>query len=208
MIMRKKISFKNECVLHRLTQKYLKKLFNLKPLASEKQLHRKRPDALAVDLNTNEFVIIEYKNKYDTNVLNQVQKYYDLILNDKDFKQDLENSENIDFDNTRIMIISPKFSDDQIKDSKDNVELWQVSLFDNCEVTYENLKTGEVKKLKIKPEELKLTKETVLQNKSEIVHEIYNNLENRLVSEFSDLKIRYCIDMVSFRVNGNLICKV
>ena len=205
--MSNKIPFESEFALHTLTQKYLKELFDLELVASEKQLNKLRMDNLALDKTNCSLVIIEYKNKFDSNVLNQVQEYHDLILKNKDEYLKLVN-EYVDFDNIEIMIVSPQFSAEQIKDASDKVNLWQVSLFDDGKVEYLNLKNSEIVTLKIDLDELKITEEKLLEDKSEEMRDLYFNLKNNLIKDFKDLKIKYMVDQFSFRVNDKLICVV
>ena len=80
----RKIPFKKEYYLHNVTQKNLKELFELEFVASEIQLNDLRFDNLAFDEKNNSFVIIEYKNELNQNVLNQAKDYYDLLLNNRD----------------------------------------------------------------------------------------------------------------------------
>lgn len=205
--MTRKIPFENEYSLHQLTQKHLKELFGLKLVASEKQLNRLRVDNLAFDTKTSSFVIIEYKNKLDENVLNQVQGYHDLILeNDEEYAKLVD--ETVKFENIQIMIIGPEFSETQIENAKDNISLWQVSLFDDGKVEYLNLKTNELKILKIDLDELKITEEMLLEDKSEYMKDLYFNLKDNILNEFNDVKIRPMVDQFSLRVNDKLICVV
>lgn len=205
--MSNKIPFENEFILHTLTQKHLKELFDLELVASEKQLNKLRVDNLAFDKTNCSLVIIEYKNKFDSNVLNQVQEYHDLIIENKDEYLKLVN-ECDEFDNIQIMIISPKFSDEQIKNASNDVSLWQVSLFDDGKVEYQNLKNNKIVTLEIDLDELKITEENLLEDKSEEMRDLYFNMKNNLLKEFKDLKIRYMVDQFSFRVNDKLICVV
>ena len=69
--MMKRNPFKKEYYLHNITQKNLKELFDLEFVASEIQLNDLRFDNLAFDEKTNSFVIIEYKNELNQNVLSQ-----------------------------------------------------------------------------------------------------------------------------------------
>ena len=202
-----KIHFESEFILHTLTQNHLKELFDLELVASEKQLNKLRVDNLALDKKNCSLVIIEYKNKFDNNVLNQVQEYYELIIKNKDEYLKLVNDCD-EFDNIQIMIISPKFSDEQIKKASDNVSLWQVSLFDDGKVEYQNLKNNKIVTLEINLDELKITEENLLEDKSEEMRDLYFNMKNNLLKEFKDLKIRYMVDQFSFRVNDKLICVV
>lgn len=207
--MTRKIPFENEYQLHILTQNNLKELFDLELIASEIQLNKLRLDNLAFDLKSNAFVIIEYKNEFDANVLNQAQKYYDLLQENKEFFLDrLDDAYSVDFENTKVMIIGPKFSDEQIKETKPNFELWKISLFDNGKVTYENLTTNDVKTLYVNLDELKLTEEILLKNKSEEMIDLYHNLKNGIMEEFGDVTVHFQVNQFSFRVNDNIICVV
>ncbi|MBE6498067.1 MAG: hypothetical protein E7Z81_07305 [Methanobrevibacter sp.] len=205
--MNRQISFESEYILHHITQNRLEELFDLELVASEKQLYQLRPDNLAFDKKNKSLVIIEYKNKFDKNVLNQVQGYHNLILENKDEYSKLVN-EKIDFDNIKILIISPKFSDDQIKNARDNVELWKVSLFDDCNVEYLNLKSNEIKTIKINPDDLKITEENLLDDKTDETIELYKNFKNRLFEEFDDLNMKFLIDAVSIKAQNEYLCIV
>ena len=210
--MAKVIKFKREYFLHMFTQKHLKELFCLEFVASEIQHKRLRFDTLAFDEKTNSFAIIEYKNRFDRNVINQAHNYYNLIQkeeNRKYFINRLDKQIPIDFDNTRIMIIGPKFSQDQVHDAKDNgFELWKVTLFDDCTVTYENLMTDEIKTLRIRADDLKITEEMLLENKSKEMKDLYRKLAATVLNEFSEVHIRFFVDMFSFRIDDELLCTI
>ena len=199
--------FESEYILHQLTQKHLEELFDLELVASEKQLNNLRPDNLALDKSNNAFVIIEYKNKFDKDVLNQVQRYQDLILEKKDEYSKLVD-ETVDLKNIRIMIISPKFNSQQIENAEDNVELWQVSLFDNSEVEYLNLKTNERKTLEINLDKLKITEENLLEDKTDKIIELYKNFKNSLLEEFDNLDLKFLVDAVSIKSQNEYLCIV
>ena len=210
--MAKVIKFKREYFLHRFTQNHLKELFDLEFVASEIQRKKLRFDNLAFDEKTNSFAIIEYKNRFDRNVINQARSYSNLIQNEENrkyFLNRLDKQIPIDFDNTKIMIIGPKFSQDQVNDAKDNgFELWKVTLFDDCKVTYENLMTDEIKTLKIRPDDLKITEDMLLENKSEKLKDLYTELTTTVLNEFSEVHIRFFVDMFSFRIGDELLCTI
>ena len=209
MSMAKRIPFENELILHLLTQKRLKKLFDLKFVASEIQLHKLRLDNLAFDEKTSSFVIIEYKNRFNANVLKQAQDYHDLLLNNRDFfLERLENPKNVCFEKTRVMIIGPKFSDEQIEKAKSKFELWHVSLNDDCCVEYKNLHTGKTKKLKVSKDELKLTEDDLLNNKSDEICRLYYNLRNSVKNQFNDAECKILVDEISFKTDKRIICNV
>lgn len=207
--MSNEIPFESEYLLHNLTQRNLKELFGLEFVASEIQLNNLRLDNLAFDPESNSFVIIEYKNELNLNVLNQAQDYHDLIQENKEFFMDrLENKKNVDFKNIKIMIIGPEFTQDQINESKDNVELWKITLFDDGEVTYENLNDNTVKALNIDLEDLKLTEKMLLDDKSDYMKGLYCNLKNRVLDEFEDAHVKFLVDQFAFKVNDKLISVV
>ncbi len=209
IIMRKRVAFKNELILHLFTQRHLKELFDLECVASEIQIDRLRLDNLAFDEENGCFVIIEYKNRFNANVLNQAQDYYNKVLEKPEkFSERLENSKNIDFNNTRVMIISPKFNDTQIKESKEYFELWQVSLYNDCCVEYKNLKTDETKTIKAQENELKLSEKDLLKNKTDEIRDLYHDLKNRVKKEFRDVECKILVDEISFNVSGRIICNV
>ena len=207
--MAKKISFENEYALHKLTEKHLKELFDLEFVVSEIQLNDLRLDNLAFDLKTNSFVIIEYKNEYNANVLNQAQEYYDLIQeNRKYFTNQLDDTAEVNFENNKVMIIGPEFSQSQINEAKTNFELWKITLFDDGKVIYENLENNEVKSLNINLDDLKLTENTLLEDKSEEIIDLYNDFKNSLLNEFDDLDLKFLVDAVSIKAQNEFICIV
>ena len=205
--MTRKIRFDSEYQLHRLTQKHLKELFDLECIASEIQLNRLRLDNLAFDEKTGSFVIIEYKNEVDLNVFTQAQDYLDLLLENKEFFLNrLDDDIEVDFENTRIMIIGPEFGENQISDAKDIFELWKITLFDDGKVCYKNLKTDEIKSIYIDPDELKLTEESLLEDKSDEMRKLYFNLKDKVLAEYGDVDFKTLVNQFSFRVTDKLIC--
>ena len=204
-----KISFENELILHLITQKHLKELFDLECVASEIQLHKLRLDNLAFDEKHKRFVIIEYKNVFSANVLSQAQDYYDLVLNNKEeFLKRLKNPKNIDFDNTLVMIIGPEFSGEQINEAKSYFDLWQVSLYDDNTVEYKQLKTGKTITLKVSDDELHLNEDDLLKNQTAEIHELYGALKNCVKDRFGDVECKILVDEISLNINGKIICNV
>ena len=203
----KRNKFDSEYILHKLTERNLKNLFDLEFVASEIQLNKLRIDTLAFDEKTKTFVIIEYKNEPNLNVINQTQGYCDLVKNNPEyFANRLDNKCDIVFENTRVMIIGPEFSQDQINNSKDNFEIWKVSLYDGGKVVYENMKTGETKELMTFPEELELTEEKILTDIPQKQCELYFNFKEKVMNEFDDIKLIYLVKAVSFRANNRIAC--
>ena len=163
--MSKEIPFESEYTLHKLTEKNLKELFKLCFIGSEIQCNKSRVDNLAFDKETNAFVIIEYKNVIvDSDVIDQAQKYYNLIKKHPEkfiecllekYPKCKENmgkenikEKDINFENTRVMIVGPSFSNKI--DKPENFEFWKISLFDENEEekkTHNNKDEEECEKL-------------------------------------------------------------
>ena len=209
--------FKSELILQRNTENNLD-LFNLKFVASEIQFNDLRFDTLAFDEKNNSFAIIEYKNKLDFKVLNQGEKYYNLLLDNRQiyidryndvFKSDLK-EDDFDFEKTKVVIIGPKFSENQLSAAKSPhypFEIWKVSADENFMISYENTATHEIKQLQVSKNDLELTEEELLADRSEKVMELYDMIKNRVSDEFADVSKRILIDAFSYSLNGKLICK-
>ena len=211
------MKFDSELILQRITQKNLD-VFDLKCLASEFQYNNQRFDTLAFDIKTNSFVIIEYKNKLDFEVLNQGKSYYNLLLENKNvyidkynevFKKNLK-KENFNFDKTKVLIIGPIFNKKQLLAAKSPhypFEIWKVKVNEKFCISYKNVATNEIIYLQVNKDDLKLTEEELLQNRPDEILETYYSLKNRVMNEFPEVKERILIDAFSYRLNNKLICK-
>jgi predicted transport protein len=214
--MTEKIPFDSEYQLHTLTQKHLKELFDLEFVASEIQKDGSRMDNLAFDEKKNAFVIIEYKNELNMNVINQVKEYREtLIANNEEYAHRVNNSGEINFDNTRVIIIGPEFTQKQVEESEKldfQAEMYVISLFKkddkNGYVIYESTDGNFKKQLDIDLDSIKLTKDTLLNDKSEDVIELYNDFEEKLLYKFDDLDLKYLVDAVSIKSQNKYICLV
>ena len=214
--MTKEIPFESEYELHKLTELHLEELFGLKLVGSEIQKEDLRFDSLAFDEKTNSFVIIEYKNELNLNVLGQVRDYHTLLLKNKKYYCDrLENSKNIDFDSTRVMIIGPEFTDEQVENSEDldfPVEFYLITLFetddDNGYVIYKQINKEFKKKIDINLNSIRLSKESLLKDKSQEIIDLYRDFEKNLLDEFDDLNLKYLVDAVSIKAQNEFICLI
>ncbi|ADC46633.1 hypothetical protein mru_0782 [Methanobrevibacter ruminantium M1] len=181
-----------------------------------------RIDGLGFDNKTNSFVIIEYKNQYDKCVIDQAKCYYKNLLDKKEayiekyyekFGKDKEVE--FDFDKTRAIIIGPEFSEQQ-KNRKDpdfDFELYTVSLckYNNkiYRALYKKVDSNFKRELYFSSEDLKITRCSLLENKSDKVKKLYKDFENILFERFDDdfiLDIRYIVDGVSITAEKSSIC--
>ncbi len=76
----KEKSFKLEKEIQKLFEQNLSTIMNLEFVKSEFQIKDKRLDTLAYDIQTNAFVIIEYKRDRNISVFDQGITYLNLML--------------------------------------------------------------------------------------------------------------------------------
>ena len=227
----KKVDFKNERELQRLTENNLEELFNLKFIATEFQVDNLRIDTLAFDSETNSFVIIEYKNVKNYSVIDQGYSYLSLLLNNKaefvlKYNQVFNKNngkEDFDFTQTRVMFISPSYTTYQLKSvefSDIAFELWKVSRFSNGTVLFDKVNNTDTSasikqvtnsdktKQKVNKEIKKYTEEDTLKGKSEEIISLYENLKEEILSQYDDIEIVHLKYYLVFKVNNKIIASL
>ena len=191
-----------------------------------------RVDNIAYDCDTEELVIIEYKNEKNSKVLKQAEKYKRVVNKHPDIFNERKYDESGDkeeksihypFKNIRVMIIAPEFDpivkkECQKKECLDNFELWEVSLWDKCnhkegEVIYKNTEKKKTEKLLIDLKKLELTEEDVIEkNVPEDVREEISALYYCFKEKMSECDVYpiHLSDGVSFRAKANnqIVCIV
>lgn len=205
--MKKCTEFEREYILHKLTERHLKELFDLKYIGSEIPVGKGELDSLAFDKDENRFVIIEYKKKRNKKVIEQAQEYRDYIANNSNkYEERLEDELDAKLKDPRVMIISPEYTKAQKENTDEDVELWEVCLDYKCNITYKNIKTGKTEESNITLRELVITEEAVLHDKPQKIQDKYNSFKDKVVWAFDDVVLRPIIDGVSFRVNNHIAC--
>jgi predicted transport protein len=148
-IKEKKIDLERD--IQRLTEGNLQSVFGLEFISTEYPLHSSRIDSLAFDKENNAFVIIEYKKDRNFSVIDQGYSYLALLLNNKadfilEYNEKMKNSlkrEDVDWSQSRVIFVSPSFTSYQrgAIDFRDlPIELWEVKLYDNNTILYNELK--------------------------------------------------------------------
>lgn len=227
----KKIDFKNERELQRLTENNLEELFNLKFIATEFQVDNLRIDTLAFSEETNSFVIIEYKNTRNYSVIDQGYTYLSLLLNNKaefvlKYNQVFDKNngkDDFDFSQTLVMFVSPSYTNYQLKSvefSDIAFELWKVSKFSNNTVLFDKVNNSDTsasikqvtktdsKKDKVNREIKKYTEEDTLKGKSEDVISLYNNLKEFMLTNYDDIEIVHLKIYLVFKVNNKIVASL
>ena len=113
--------FKVEREIQDIVENNVNVIFNVEFVKSELRVQNFRFDTLCFDNENNSFVIIEYKKGKSYSVIDQGYTYLSILLNNKsDFILEYNETMNknlrrdeVDWSQTKIIFISPKFSDFQ-----------------------------------------------------------------------------------------------
>jgi len=142
--------------IQKLTEENLETVFGLRFVSTEFSLQNFRIDTLAFDKEANSFVIIEYKRDRSFSVVDQGYAYLALMLNNKaDFileynektKENLKRDD-IDWSQSRVLFLAQSFTTYQqnaINFRDLPIELWEVKVFDNSTILYNQLLSPEAK---------------------------------------------------------------
>lgn len=152
----KEKSFDLEKDLQSLTEENLEEVFGLEFASSEFNIQNFWIDTLAFDPETKAFVIIEYKKDQSFSVVDQGFAYLASMLNNKaDFILEYNEKKNVklerrsvDWSQSRVIFIAKNFTPHQraaisFKDLP--IELWEVQVFENNLVLYNQLKAPEAR---------------------------------------------------------------
>ena len=224
----RKVEFKFERDLQKLTENNLEELFGLKYVASEFQLDNLRIDTLAFNEETNSFVIIEYKRGRNFSVIDQGYSYLSLLLNNKaefvlKYNQKFNKNygkEDIDFSQTIVMFIAPSYTTYQLKSIEFNdlaFELWKVTKFSNDTILYDQINVSENKasikevssaqpnteKAKVNREIKKYTVGDVFIRKPQL-RDFFDEIKERIDNEFNDVSIKATKLYLVFKVNNKI----
>lgn len=224
----RKVEFKYERDLQRLTEENLDELFGLKFVASEFQLDNLRIDTLAFNEQTKSFVIIEYKRGKNYSVIDQGYSYLSLLLNNKaefvlKYNQKFHKNygkEDIDFSQTVVMFIAPSYTTYQLKSIEFNdlaFELWKVTKFSNDTILYDPINVSENKasikevstsqtnteKAKVNREIKKYTVEEVFEKREHML-DFYYEIKEKIENEFDDVTVKATKLYLVFKVNNKI----
>jgi len=197
-------------------------LFNLQFVTSEFTVKGYRIDTLCFNLETNSFVIIEYKNNQSYSVIDQGYTYLSTMLNNKpdfvlEYNETMDTKlkkDEIDWTQSRVMFISTSFNQYQ-KDSlnfKDiPFELWEVKKFTGELIGLNQLSNSskvsikglEKTKDKVLDEVRVFDEDSVFVKSSQKVREIYKEIKDK-ISVWNDKSFNSKPNYVSI-LRGNKI---
>jgi predicted transport protein len=221
--------FKLEKDIQALIENNVDGLFELEFVKSELSVQNFRFDTLCFDNDTNSFVIIEYKKGTSYSVIDQGYTYLSLLLNNKsdfilEYNETLGKNikrDEVDWSQSRIIFISPKFSDYQknsINFKNIPFELWEVMRYKNnilglnkittesdvdinATITNEggNSVVKQVSKEIIRYDEnYHLTKS---KNRPDWVVELYRELKERILNIGDGIEVRIGKQTIGFKQN-------
>ncbi len=213
--------------IQKLTQDNLESVFNLRFVASEFSHKNFRIDTLAFDKEANAFVVIEYKRGRSFTIIDQGYSYLSLIINNKadfilEYNQKTESNirkEDVDWTQTRILFLAQSFTTHQqnaINFKDIPFELWEVKLFDNQTILYNQLiasgaeesiksvtKGSSVQKIS---KEVKVyTTEDHLYKCSDLVRSLFNSLREEIFNLGTDIKEVPKKKYIAYKANTNFV---
>lgn len=149
-----KKDFDYEKEIQKLIENNLTTVFpNLEFLTTEYRIDKLRPDSVSFDVESNAFVIIEYKNVKHRGVLDQGMSYYQLLQEKKEnfvllyqkIKGELISIEDVNWEEARIIFISPIFDEHQKRANLSSalpIELYEIKKYENNIITLNRLDSG------------------------------------------------------------------
>lgn len=219
--------FKLEKDIQFFVEKNMEELLGLEFITTEFAINNFRIDSLAYDRENNAFMIIEYKRGRNESLIDQGYTYLNILFDRKaDFilKYNEEKNKNlrigdIDWEQSRVIFISPKFTDYQIKanDFKNNpIELIQIKRYENDIVETDRIK----KNSNIKMETIEnndkdslisnvdnqvkiYTEEEHLSKASDELKELYNKFRN-VITEWDNIEVEAKKFYIAFKGARNI----
>lgn len=225
----------NEKLLQTLIEKNLSIIFpSLEFLTTEYQIDNLRPDSIAFDNDRNSFVIIEYKNVKHKGVVDQGMSYYKLLQEKKENfvllyhkikRKVLDTDKDVNWDETRVIFISPEFTEHQRRASQSvnlPIELYEISKFDNGITLLNKIENKKEIPSKGKSKSThfirldEYSEEDYLEGKyktqipTKEIKNIYFKLRNLILDTFSDIEYKQKKKYVGFysKKDGSAVCTV
>lgn len=224
----------NEKLLQNLIENNLSTVFpNVEFLTSEYQIDNLRPDSIAFDNDRDSFVIVEYKNVKHKGVVDQGMSYYHLLQEKKDnfvllyhkIKGKVLDTENdVNWDETRVIFISPQFTEHQKRASQSKgdlpIELYEIAKFENGVITLNKIEgektvgTKSKKTTVIRLEEY--SEDDFLEGKygnpitSDKTKQVFFKLKNMILDTFTDIEHKQKKKYTGFysKKDGAALCTI
>ena len=225
-------AFNRERMTQNIVEKNLDLIFSgLKFLATEFQIDDLRPDTIAFDSEKNSFVIIEYKNIQNYSLIDQGVSYYQLLHERRENFVLLYNKKmdkradvsNINWDETRVIFISPEYTKYQKRASGFQglpIELYEIKKYQDNVISLNRIGDYQIQNIKVSKSSKARTRlseyieENYLAGKyhsqfpTEETKKLWNQLKNAIEDTFEDIEFRQkkIYGGYYLRDGGSLIC--
>ena len=223
-------AFKLERDIQRVFEENLDTIMQLTLVKSEFTIKNKRIDTLAYDMQSNAFIIIEYKRDRNLSVVDQGFTYLSLMLENKadfivEYNESLKKNlkrDDIDWSQTRVAFVSTAFTDNQIlaTNFKDiAIELWEVKQFENNIISVTPIKktraaesiktiTQQNQALRKVSDEIKVyTEDEHIARASEEIEELYVKFRDAVLNLSDDIELKPQKLYMAFKKDGtNIAC--
>lgn len=224
----RKVDFKYEIEIQKLTEDNLEEIFGLEMVQSEFQLNNLRIDTLAFSRESNSFVIIEYKRGVNFSVIDQGYAYLSLLLHNKadfilEYNERMDSNlkrNDVDWSQSKVIFVSPQFTTYQRKsiEFKDLAfELWEINNYANGTVLFNQIKSPEISEsIKTVTQKSKAihevdnevdirNEEDHLKETNEELRELYRTLRSRILELDSNIEIKPFIHWISFKIENHIV---
>ena len=222
-------AFKLERDIQRVFEENLDTIMQLTLVKSEFTIKNKRIDTLAYDMQSNAFIIIEYKRDRNLSVVDQGFTYLSLMLENKadfivEYNESLKKNlkrDDIDWSQTRVAFVSTAFTDNQIlaTNFKDiAIELWEVKQFENNIISVTPIKktraaesikaiTQQNQALRKVSDEIKVyTEDEHIARASEEIEELYVKFRDAILNLADGIEVKPLKQYIAFKKDTNIVC--
>jgi predicted transport protein len=220
-------AFKLERDIQRVFEENLDTIMQLTLVKSEFTIKNKRIDTLAYDMQSNAFIIIEYKRDRNLSVVDQGFTYLSLMLENKadfivEYNESLKKNlkrDDIDWSQTRVAFVSTAFTDNQIlaTNFKDiAIELWEVKQFENNIISVTPIKktraaesikplTQQNQSLRKVSDEIKVyTEDEHIAKASEEIAELYVKFRDAILNLADGIEVKPVKQYIAFKTDRNI----
>lgn len=224
----------NEKMVQNLIENNLSTVFpSIEFLTSEYQIDNLRPDSIAFDNDRGSFVIVEYKNVKHKGVVDQGMSYYKLLQEKKEnfvllyhkIKGKVLDTENdVNWDETRVIFISPEFTEHQKRASQSKgelpIELYEIAKFENGIITLNKIEDEKTVGTKSKNTTVirleEYSEDDFLKGKyrnpstSDKTKQLFFNLKNMILDNFPDIENKQKKKYAGFysKKDGAALCTI
>ncbi len=224
----KEDNFKLEKGIQSLVENNMSELLGLEFITTEFSVCNFRIDSLAYDKESNAFIIVEYKRGRNESLIDQGYTYLyilfdrkaDFILKYNEVKNENLKINDIDWEQCRVVFVSPKFTDYQIKanDFKNNpIELVQIAKYEDGIIEIDRIKKNSNIKLettilsdetnfieKVDKQIKVYTEEDHLYKANDEIKDLYERLKITML-EWDSIEIDYKKLYIAFKGRTNIV---